>query len=196
MKIGIDIDDTITDIQEKLKEAAYEYAVRLGKQINTDVEIEDSRNDGNEYQKIYKFTYAELKYFLGTIQEEITNNATPRENAVNVIRKLKEEQNEIYIITARDEEFHDDPYMLSKNWLDRNQIVYDKLIVNARNKDIVCKEENIDIFIDDQLGNCQKVANAGIKTIRFTEDKEMHDNIVNISNWSEVYKYIKNMENR
>ena len=196
MRIGIDIDNTITDIQEQLNQAAYDYAIRLGKDINKNIEVEDSKNDGNIYKKKYNFTYEELKYFLGNIQEEITNNAVPRENAVEVIRKLKEEQNEIYIITARDNEFHDDPYMLSKNWLDKNQIVYNKLIVNARNKDIVCKEEKIDIFIDDQLGNCLKVANIEIETIRFTSEKEKYDNIVNISSWNDVYEYIRKRKNR
>ena len=190
MKIGIDIDNTITDIQEQLNQAAYDYAIKLGKDINKNIEVEDSKNDGNVYQKVYRFTYDELKYFLGTIQEEITNNAEPRLGAVEIIKKLRQEGHEIYIITARDDEFHENPYMLSKNWLDKNQIVYDKLIVNARNKEIVCKEENIDIFIDDQLGNCLKVSNIGIKTIRFTDNKEIHDNIVNISSWNEVYEYI------
>lgn len=33
MKIGIDIDNTLTEVQEKLNEAAYTYAVSLGKNL-------------------------------------------------------------------------------------------------------------------------------------------------------------------
>lgn len=34
MNIGIDIDNTITEVQDELNKAAYEYAVKLGKNIN------------------------------------------------------------------------------------------------------------------------------------------------------------------
>lgn len=123
--------------------------------------------------------YEELKHFLGDIQEEITNNAIPRPGAVEAIKKLREEGHEIYIITARDNEFHEDPYMLSKNWLDNNSIEYDKLIVNVREKAPLCKNEKIDIFIDDQLNNCLEVSKEGIKTIRFTTDTTGYENMVN-----------------
>ena len=193
MRIGIDIDNTITDIEELLNEAAFNYAKQLGKEIteaDRDKKIEDSKNDGNVYKKRYNFTYEELKHFLGNIQEEITNNAEPRSGAVETINKLRQQGHEIYIITARDNEFHEDPYILSKVWLDKNNIEYDKLIVNVRKKAPVCKNEKIDIFIDDQLNNCLEVSKEGIKTIRFTADTNEYENIVNINNWNKVYVYI------
>ena len=148
MKIGIDIDNTLTEIKKELNKAAFEYAISLGKKINNyDNPIEDIKNDGDTYRKKFQFTYEELKYFLKDIQENITNSANPRENAKEAIDKLKEKGHEIYIITARDSEFHDDPYKLSKDWLDKNKIYYDKLIVNAREKSSVCKNEKICVFL-------------------------------------------------
>ena len=138
MNIGIDIDNTITEVQEKLNIAAYEYAIKLGKNINNaENSLEDIKNNEDIYKKKFKFTYEELKYFLKNIQEEIINKAKPRVNAVETIKKLRTDGYKIFIITARDSEFHDDPYFLSKNWLDKNNIEYDKLIVNARRKGIV-----------------------------------------------------------
>lgn len=194
MIIGVDIDDTLTDIRYKIKEEATKYAKQLGKEVKNENEYIEDKNNGNTYQEKYGFTYEELKYFLKEIQEEITKNANPREGVKEAIKKLRKDGNQIYIITARDEEFHDDPYMLSKNWLDKNDIEYDKIIVNARYKDKICKEEKIDIFIDDQLANCMKVSNEGIKVIRITDYKEKHGNIINKSNWEEIYKYINEME--
>ena len=82
MKIGIDIDNTLTEIQEKLNKAAFEYAISLGKKIdNYDNPMEDIKNNGDTYRKKFQFTYEELKYFLKDIQENITNNASPRANA-------------------------------------------------------------------------------------------------------------------
>lgn len=195
MKIGIDIDNTLTEIQEKLNKAAFEYAISLGKKIdNYDNPMEDIKNNGDTYRKKFQFTYEELKYFLKDIQENITNNASPRANAKEVIDKLKKDGNEIYIITARDSEFHDDPYKYSKDWLDKNKIYYDKLIVNAREKSYVCKNEKIDLFIDDQLNNCLSVQNAGIQTIMITDKTYNYDKIKQLKDWNEIYNYINEME--
>ena len=127
-----------------------------------------------------------LKYFLKEIQEDITKNTKLREGAKEFIEKLRKDGYEIYIITARDFEFHDDPYKLSKDWLDKNNIEYDKIIVNAREKAKICKAENIDIFIDDQLANCMKISDEGIRVIRITNYTEKHGDIVNKTNWEEI----------
>ena len=166
MRIGIDIDNTLNKVQDKLNKAAFDYAISLGKKIdNYDNPLED-----------------------------IKNNALPRENVKEVIDKLKEDGHEIYIVTARDSEFHDDPYKLSKDWLDKNNIYYDRLIVNAREKASVCKNENIDLFIDDQLNNCLSVANVGIKTIMITDRIYNYNEITQLQNWNEIYNYINEME--
>lgn len=196
MNIGIDIDDTLTDIRDKLNLAAEKYANELGKENKNEEDkyVEDS-NNGNIYQIKYGFTYEELKYFLSVIHEGITKKEEPRKNCVEIIRRLHNEGHKIYIITARDSEFHEDPYKLSKDWLDKNNIYYDELIVNARNKLEVCQRKNIDLFIDDQLANCTKLSEAGIKVIRITEYNDIqHGDIINKKNWNEIYNYIKEME--
>lgn len=195
MRIGIDIDNTLNKVQDKLNKAAFDYAISLGKKIdNYDNPLEDIKNNGDTYKKKFQFSYEELKYFLKEIQEDITNNALPRENVKEVIDKLKEDRHEIYIVTARDSEFHDDPYKLSKDWLDKNNIYYDRLIVNAREKASVCKNENIDLFIDDQLNNCLSVANVGINTIMITDIIYNYNEITQLQNWNEIYNYINEME--
>ena len=196
MNIGIDIDDTLTDIRDKLNLAAEKYANELGKENKNEEDkyVEDS-NNGNIYQIKYGFTYEELKYFLSVIHEGITKKEEPRKNCVEIIRRLHNEGHKIYIITARDSEFHEDPYKLSKDWLDKNNIYYDELIVNARNKLEVCQRKNIDLFIYDQLANCTKLSEAGIKVIRITEYNDIqHGDIINKKNWNEIYNYIKEME--
>lgn len=193
MRIGIDIDDTMANIKDKLNAAAMQYAKSLNKDVkNIDYNIVDVYKNGNIYQKLFNFNYEELKYFLGTIQEEITDNAIPRENCVEVINKLHNDGNGIYIITARDKEFHEDPYLQSKEWLEKNLIYYDKLIVNARDKAKVCVENNIDILIDDSISNCSCVYNCGIEAIMISNEKNSNNEIKTFYNWKEIYNYIKN----
>lgn len=195
MRIGIDIDDTLTDVKDELIKAGEKYARSLGKDIKVDKNFEDKNNNGNKWQEMFQFNYEELKYFLKDIQESITNKAKPRENVVEVINKLKNDGNEIIIITARDSEFHDDPYKYSKDWLDKNNIYYDKLIVNARDKKIACIEEKIDLFIDDSESNCLNVRKAGIKTIRvYNEIEENNSNLICFNNWIDIYSYIQTIK--
>ena len=193
MNIGIDIDNTITEVQEKLNNAAYEYAIKLGKNIkNSKNPFEDIKNNGDTYKKKFQFSYDELKYFLKNIQEEIINKAKPRDNAVEIINRLRKEGHKIIIITARDSEFHDDPYKLSKSWLDKNNIEYDELVVNAREKASICKKEEIDLFIDDQLNNCIDIEKEGIQTIRISNDNKNYQNIISLKDWREIYTFILN----
>lgn len=195
MRIGIDIDDTLTDVKNELIKAGENYARSLGKDIKVDKNFEDKNNNGNKWQEMFQFDYDELKYFLKDIQESITNKAKPRENVVEVINKLKNDGNKIIIITARDSEFHDDPYKYSKDWLDKNNIYYDKLVVNARNKEDTCIEEKIDLFIDDSKSNCLIVEKAGIKAIRVcNEIEENNSNLICFNNWSDIYSYIQTIK--
>lgn len=190
MRIGIDIDDTLTDINEELENAALEYAKKLGKYKAKDTTNLVDKNDGNIYQEKYGFNYDEIKYFLKDIQESITEKAIPREGVKEVISKLRKAGNEIYIVTARDSEFHDDPYIMSKEWLVKNNIEYDKLIVNARDKSLICKEEKIDVFIDDKTSNCIDVSNIGVIAIRISNDNIDYEKFVTLKDWNLIYEYI------
>lgn len=193
MIIGVDIDDTLTDIRDEVGAAALKYAQSLNKDIDETKVVWDKNNNGSSFKERYNFNYDELLYFFGNIQENITKKAKPREDVVDVIKKLREDGHKIYIITARDSEFHNDPYELSKTWLNKNNIGYDKLIVDARDKAKICREQNVEIFIDDKLSNCMQISNENIVTIRITNYTEQHQNIVNKKNWKEIYEYIKQL---
>ncbi len=193
MRIGIDIDNTLTEIEEELIEKAESYARQLGKTINVNREFMiDTTNDGNIYQKMFGFNEEELKHFLGPIQESITSKAIPRENAVEILNQLHLDGHSIYIITARDSQFHKNPYEQSKEWLKEHHIYFDQLIVNARNKGKVCSEYEIDLLIDDNARNCIEADQYGIDTILFGNKKYGH--LKHYETWIEIYEYIKKLE--
>lgn len=196
MRIGIDIDNTLTDVQKELSIALYEYAKSLGKEVgDSPAYIEDVKDDGRIYQEKYNLSYEELMYFMNVIQEKIMNNATPRFGVHEVINTLKSQNDKIYIITARDSEFHSDPYLLSKNWLESNNIKYDKLIVNARNKVPICVKEKIDVFIDDKLSNCINISRVGVKAVRIGNTRGTHEGVETFTRWLDIYDYISKLKN-
>lgn len=194
MRIGIDIDDTLTNIKEELYTAANLYAKELGKEKSPNKQKKECYFNRNVYQEIFGFTEEELKYFLGSIQEEITNNAAPRDFCVECINKLHEEGHYICIITARDSKYHKNPYLQSKIWLDKYKINYDKIIVNAKDKWQSCLEEKIDLLIDDNENNCLQVCNAGKKAIRIGDTTNVNDKMKQFENWQQIYDWIKKEE--
>lgn len=196
MNIGIDIDNTLTDIEKELFDAANSYTKKLRPSFKY---VEQQKYDGftnmaDFYSSIFGWNDDEIEHFFRNQRLEVVDNAKPRENAKEVIQKLKEEGNNIYIITARTTRFDDIPYERAKNWLDKNGIAYDKLMVEATDKAKVCYDLNIELFIDDQLNNCINLANNGIHTIRLTDSIKIYDNIVNIKNWNDIYEYISKLK--
>ena len=94
-------------------------------------------------------------------------------------------------MTARDTEFHKDPYLLSEAWLKSNNIPYDKLIVNVRNKIPVCVREKLNVFIDDKLSNCVAISKVGIKTIQISSKRNTFNDVETFTNWNDIYNYIE-----
>lgn len=196
MNIGIDIDNTLTDIEEALFIAANKYSKELNREFAEKemVKYEGFTNLSKFYSNIFGWNEENINYFFRNQRLEVVDNARPRGYSKEVVKKLKDEGNNIYIVTARTNKFDDIPYERAKIWLDKNDIVYDKLVVGAVDKASVCKNLNIDIFIDDQLNNCINLSKSGIHTIRLTNSNKAYENIVNITNWNDIYKYISNLK--
>lgn len=119
-------------------------------------------------------------------------------NADKILQKLKKEGNEIYFITARITNINNcDAEEITKNTLKENNISYDKLIVNASDKLKVCKDEGIELFIEDSYDTCKELTENGIKSILMTtkmNEKIETGNIPRVYNWDEVYEQIKLLE--
>lgn len=90
MKIGIDIDNTITTTLPILKEYCKKYneeVVRRNLKMN---------EEGFSTSNLYDWTMEEEMDFCDKYLEEIVKKAKIKENASKIIKKLKEEQNYIY----------------------------------------------------------------------------------------------------
>ena len=192
MKIGIDIDNTLTDIERDMFKAACEYTKRKNKDFVKPefVKYDGITNMAQFYSRIFNWDDNDILQFFKNDRIKVVDNAKVRKNAAEVIKKLKEDGNNIYVITARTNKFDDRPYDRAKEWLDKNNIEYDKLVVGANDKADTCRILGVKLFIDDQLNHCMNLAKNGIITIRLTNSKEIYEDFVSISNWKDVYNYI------
>lgn len=127
--------------------------------------------------------------------KNVLEECTIMPNADKVCQKLKEEGHSIQFITARLINIRNcNTEKITKRTLLENNILYDKLIINASNKLKVCKEEKIDLFIDDSYDTCRELEKIGIKTYLMTTKMNEQIDVCNLSrvyNWEEIYNEIQ-----
>ena len=183
MRIGIDIDDTITD--------TWSYMVPIYSHI-FNIPTEELSHTQPYYNSVKKLNLTIDDYFkiMQPYYRENTLNIPIKKDAQEVINILKKEGHKIIFITARGKMYHE-PKLITKTYLEKNDIKYDKLIINANDKATICKKENIDLFIDDSYKHCQSVSSIGIKVLMFgTNYNKNIKEFTRITSWYEVYNYI------
>ena len=190
MNIGFDIDDTITNSSEVFVKYAIEY--NRMKKINYSIrknEMDQTLAFGwNDNNKI-EFK----KLFL----EKILMESTPNEDVINVINYLKNNHHTIFLITARSDYEISNIYELTEKWLLKNKIKYDKLFVNSKDKLSICKENNIDIYVDDNFDICNNIfKNSKIDVIIYTTkyNENIKTKFKRVFNWHQILLYIKKVE--
>ena len=192
MNIGIDIDDTICNTYEVFLPYFKKFMEEeLKREYQFDLE---DKTDYYKLQKRFGLTddedFAFWEKYFPTIVEEVI----PKESSVKVIRKLKEEGNNIFLITARYAVEGFDIRGITEKWLKEKGIVYDKLIINSHNKLEIANEEKIDIFIDDSVRNCSMLIDGNIKTCMYTTEYNNfyeNENMTRVYSWDEFYKIVK-----
>ena len=190
MKIGIDIDDTITNSSDIF----VEYAKLYNKNKHIDFiinqnEIDTELSFGWSKENLHEFSKKYLKVILET--------AMDKEESIKVINKLKSNGNKIYFITARNKKETKDMHDLTKKWLDTKGYHYNKLITDSKNKLNDCIKYKIDVFIDDNYNNCKSIKdNLKIPVMLFTtryNEKINDKSLIRVSNWAEIYEKLKRM---
>lgn len=198
MNIGIDIDDTIANTSEMLLAFAQKYNFEeLKREIKLDKEKVLGIHGFRTLTEAFNWTPKEIENYKIRYQDYIGQNANIKPLAKEVIQKLKEEGHSIIIVTSRgiDGDKFSDPYEIAKKILDMHNITYDKLIARCTDKLIVCKENDIEVFIDDRETHCKKVAEGGIYTIMMSGPHNINisdENLDRAYSWVDIYYKIRN----
>lgn len=197
MRIGIDIDGVLTDIEQwQLDYGSKFYFEKYGKEIQN--------NEGYETTDIFKVDSKLDDEFWTEYFKDYSINVDVRKLASEVIKKLKQDGNEIYIITARGSFLsHSANVMLfeeNKNivleWLRKNEIEYDKIIFSPEDKLSICLENNIDVMIEDKVDNINKISTR-IPVICFHAGYNKNckgNNIFRCYSWYDIYSKISSIK--
>lgn len=189
MRIGIDIDGVLTDIEQWQLDYGGKFFSKFNKSVVNKDEYEISEIFGVDDD-------LDSKFWNEYLYEYVTKEPS-RKYASEVIKKLKEDGNEIYIVTAR--------YLTDRNtkegqqmreivveWLDEQEIYYDKIVFSPEDKLEDCKKNNIDIMIEDKVENIN-ILSTVIPVICFHAgyNKEcIGKNIYRAYNWYDIYNLI------
>lgn len=191
MRIGIDIDGVLTDEHSFILDYGTKYfsEKKIKYKLHNDIYDSESifevtEKQYNDFWKKYIFYYSE--------------NILIRPFASEVIRRLKNAGNDIYIITSRsfttyENEYREKMQGIVKDWLDKNNVIYDELIFGINKADI-CKEKNIDVMIEDKPENISSISKDKL-VICYDHpynNKLTNSNIIRCYSWYDIYTKISN----
>lgn len=188
MKIGIDIDDTMADTFDYLMPYIAEFF---------DVDIKYLKDNNISYSNLPKKMKERELEFAKKYYDKVIPNTPFKPKVAEYIDKIKALGHEIIVITARDKTLYTDEYKTTIEELKNNNINYDKLICDF-DKANVCKNEKINLFIDDSITNCNKVNELGIETILFSSKTNKRDKntFYRVNDWKEIYEEIREIGGR
>lgn len=193
MRIGIDIDGVLTDIER--------FLVDYGTKFNMDNNLPSNFIEG-EYsiKKAFNWTNEQTIKFWNEYLVYYATKYPIRDFASEIISKLKEEGHEIYIITARNEYGLPEDYKgkmkeLVYQWLKDNEICYDKIIYTEGSKLPYCVGNYVEVMIEDCPDNIKDVSTK-LPVLCFDceyNKKVEGKNITRVYSWYDIYIKIKEM---
>ena len=194
MKIGIDLDGVVFDSEKEFRVYSELYDMLDLKQ-NSKI-----NNKELKFQSRFKWTKEDIDGFLNKYHKQIIVESNFMPGVKRILKLLKEDGHTLILITARGG-MNRDMIKVTEERLQQNEMnIFDKYYWATENKDEVCVKENVDIMIDDFCDKCKSIANSKIKTIYLkvapSYDLEENEYIKVLYNWGEIYRYIKEIENK
>ena len=175
MKIGIDLDDTICRTSEMAHEKMDEYSTKTNRDV---LEIMSNELIREQF----------FDEYLPIIYKEVVI----KHDVKDVIRRLRNKGNKIFIITGRKKSQIPDIMEITDKWLEDNGIEYDALFTSAYGdtKADVCKREHIDLMVDDNPYNYKTIVGSGGKCLLF-DDRDKYDLRQDyVTSWLAAEEYI------
>ena len=191
MKIGIDLDGVVIDSETTFRtyEEIFDIDVLKGNNL--------INKEEPKFQSRYNWTNEQEKEFIERYFLTVSKESNLMSGFIGIFNLLKEQGHEFVVITARGgfvKEMKDDAIRL----LEENNIKFDKYYWNVEDKLEICKNEKVDIMIDDDWKIIKRLADNEVKTLYFRDTNlmtlEENKYIKEGNNWGEIYRHIKGMK--
>lgn len=166
MRIGIDVDETLTDTEESFNRVIKKYNLN----VSSDYKSKWSRKD-----------YSTLCNYL----KEILGDAKLKKDAVRIITRLNELGHELFVITARSNRHCNGIEKITLDMINNNKLNFKDVYFNQNKKSDLAKKLKIDLMIDDSIDVYNNMKSEKIDCILFGDV---------INSWEDVLKYIERKE--
>lgn len=164
MRIGIDMDETLTDTEISFNEIIKKHNVNFNKKYSDN------------------WSKKEAEYILSNYCEEIIAGAKIKKDAKEAIKCLKDSGHKLFIITARSNHYSKKIEDITYNLIKENDLELDGCYFNQHKKSDLAKKLKIDLMIDDSKYVYNNMKKENIDCILFGDK---------INNWKDVLKYIE-----
>ena len=189
MNIGVDLDGVVYQTERMWRDYAEKYNKLIG---GTLIDDGEARVDAR-----YDWTKEQYDNFVQNLSIEILAKAPIYPNAKEVISKLRE-NNKVIFITRRgfDTIGTDSEIDATLKRLKEDGIEYDKIVFSQDSKVKACKENNIDIMIDDYYKVIDELMDNGMKCLCFRDkrNKMGKHNVLEVYTWDEVLEFFENLK--
>ena len=198
MKVAFDVDGVFTDLEK--------FQLNYGKKFFKNVKnIDDT---GYDICDIFHCSREEREKFWTKYIWKYSLAEPIRKDAKLVIDKLKEDENEIYIITGRAHTTEDNAIgslfrKIIEYWLRKNGIKYDGIYYcaednNSDEKFMICQKLGIDVMVEDKKENIDKIGEiADVICMNAKYNRDMNrENVFRVDDFSQIYNFLCNKKDK
>ena len=184
MKIGVDLDGVVIDSEKLFRTYQEIYAIEdlKGRRI---VNLEEPKLDR------YDWTKEEQQGFIEKYLFRASKECDLMPGFLVVYPRLRKLGHKFVVVTARGgkmEEMKNDAIQL----FSRKDISFDQYFWDVHDKASVCKQEGIDIMIDDDYKIIEQLRDAEIRSLYFRDANikrlEESEYVHEVNNWGDVYR--------
>lgn len=181
-KIALDLDGVVFDSENLYRVYTEIYDVEKNKK-DTIVD-----NTQRIFQKRYNWTEEEFKKFYDENAEKVLTNSNFMTGADIVLNKLKDKF-EFIVVTSRS----DFETEIAREKLKQIGFSDVRIFNNEHHKIKRLLDENVSYMIDDDEGICINASDNNICALYFKNNASNRvdkENVINVNNWGEIYKYL------
>ena len=183
MNIAVDFDGVLFDTELWFMTYGNIYNLEIGGNVVDE--------DAIWVQDRYDWEEKQIRDFIERTSFQIEEKAPVMPFAKEVLEAIAK-NNKLFAISNRGG-LHEGEQEVTLKRLKKENITFDKVMFKQSSKVLACKENNIDLIIEDHPNNIKELAKNGIKCLYFrdlTTQKIKHKNVIEVRNWGEVAIYL------
>ncbi len=189
MVIAIDLDGVVFDTEEYFRTYSHLYDIKI---------VKNGLRNKEEMDVHHRYVWDNdaANDFYSKYTAEIMTNAPFKPGAKYVINELKKMGHTLICITLRGY-YRQCEIDITESRLKEANIIFDKIIYKQTDKLPICKNEKVDLIIDDNPNIIKYFAENNIKAFHFKGaglKKVSHENAIEVQNWGDIFEKFLNLQ--